>query len=232
MPAEAKDFVLVHGAWGGGWIWKQTANFLRAWGHRVVMPTLTGVGERSHLANFDVNLSTHIQDVVNCIKWEELEGKGITLVGHSYGGMVVSGVTEKVPPGTIDSIVYLDAAVPQDGQSMFTYLNRPADNLPLMHEVMEGAGSYLPEETRAWFVKMLTPQPMATFTEPVSLSSAREKIRVKTFIKATGNILPSKAAEEISRDPSWRYEEMPCGHDTQLVMPKETADALERAALA
>ena len=118
-PAKA-TFVLVHGAWAGGWVWRGVADRLRANGHRVFTPTLTGLGERSHLLSPEVGLTTHITDIVNLIKWEELSN--IVLVGHSYAGMVVSGVTDKVTDGVIGSIVFLDAAVPDDGQSMFDYL--------------------------------------------------------------------------------------------------------------
>lgn len=232
MPGPDRTFVLVHGAWGGGWIWKETAEILRARGHTVLTPTLTGVGERSHLASPAVNLTTHLQDIANCLKWGELYGGGVTLVGHSYGGMVISGAIEIVPEGTVDSLVYLDAAVPEDGQSMFVYANRPMENLPAMHPVREGAGDFMPPDRQAWFRGMLTPQPMATFTEPVRLAGARERIRVKTFIKARDGTLSIEQAARIKQDPAWRYEELPCGHDTQLEMPEETADAFERAALA
>ena len=232
MAAFNRTFVLVHGAWGGGWIWKDTASILRERGHTVLTPTLTGVGERSHLAGPGVNLSTHIQDIASCLQWDELHGRGVTLVGHSYGGMVISGVCEAVPEGTVDSLVYLDAAVPQDGQSMFAYANRPMENLPAMHPVREGAGAFMTAERQAWFLRMLTPQPMATFTEPVRLAGARDRIRVKTFIKARDGTISLDVAARLKDDPDWRYEVLPCGHDTQLELPEETADALERAALA
>lgn len=235
MPKDKRTFVLVHGAWGGGWSWKFTAEILRERGHQVFTPTLTGMGERSHLLREDINLSTHIQDVVNCIKWEDLDGQRITLVGHSYGGMVISGVAEKVPNGTIDSIVYLDAALPEDGQSAFSHNNVPTDNLPPFFEVREGAGNDLDEPLRSWVRSKLTPQSTATCIEPVRLTGAREQIRVKTFIRATKSTRALKTIETaalVRNDPDWRYEEIPCEHSTPLHMPKETADALERAALA
>jgi pimeloyl-ACP methyl ester carboxylesterase len=108
-------FVLVHGAWHGGWCYGRVAERLRAAGHRVLTPTLTGLGERSHLCSRSVNLTTHIADVVNLIKWEQLQR--VTLVGHSYGGVVVTGVADTIPE-RISSLVYLDAFVPKDGQCM------------------------------------------------------------------------------------------------------------------
>jgi pimeloyl-ACP methyl ester carboxylesterase len=235
MAAGKKTFILVHGAWGGGWMWKPTAEILRERGHEVIAPTLTGMGERSHLLREDINLTTHILDIVNCIKWRDLEGKGITLVGHSYGGMVISGVVEKVLEGTIDSIVYLDAALPEDGESAYTHNNVPTESLPPFYEVREGAGNDLQEPLRSWVRGKLTPQSTATCTEPVHLTGARDKIRVKTFVRATKSTRAPRVeltAASVRDDPAWRYEELPCEHSTQLHMPRETADVLERAALA
>src|SRR5262249_2328900 len=110
-----KTFVLVHGAWHGGWCWRRGAGILRDSGQDVDTPTLTGLGERSHLLDRKITLATHITDVVNVMKWEDL--KDIVLVGHSYGGMVVSGVAEEMQPA-IASLVFLDAFVPQNGDSL------------------------------------------------------------------------------------------------------------------
>src|SRR5580698_1834713 len=111
--ANAKPFVLVHGSWHGGWCWRRVADLLEAKGHKVYAPTLTGLGERSHLMSGMITLDTHINDVANVIKWENLQN--IVLVGHSYAGFVVSGVAEKVLPA-ISSIVFLDAFLPQNGE--------------------------------------------------------------------------------------------------------------------
>jgi len=112
-PSGAKTFVLVHGASQGGWCWRRVSDRLERLGHKVFTPTLTGLGERSHLMSRDVDLDMHITDVVNVIKWESLQG--IVLVGHSYGGWVVSGVAEQILPA-ISSIVFLDAFMPENGQ--------------------------------------------------------------------------------------------------------------------
>src|SRR5687768_1637622 len=113
--AASKAFLLVHGAWHGGWCWRRVADLLQANGHTAFTPTLTGLGERSHLMRAGINLTTHITDVVNVMKWEELSG--IVLCGHSYGGMVVSGVAEQMAD-KIASIVFLDAFVPENGDAM------------------------------------------------------------------------------------------------------------------
>src|SRR5437879_1752139 len=104
-------FVLVHGAWHGGWCWKKLTPLLRSNGHDVFTPTLTGLGERAHLANQAIDLTTHIEDVVSTLDYEDL--RGVILVGHSYGGIVISGVADRIP-ARIGCVVYLDAFVPED----------------------------------------------------------------------------------------------------------------------
>jgi len=106
-------YVLVHGAWHGSWCWKRVRKSLRDAGHQVFTPTLTGVGDRSHLNSAAINLSTHIADVVNLLQWEDLSD--VVLCGHSYGGSVISGVIDRIPE-RIRTLVYLDAFVPEDGE--------------------------------------------------------------------------------------------------------------------
>src|SRR3981081_3091354 len=109
---DGKTFVLVHGAWHGGWCWRRVSDLLEKKGHKVFTPTVTGLGERSHLIDPKVNLATHSTDIGNVIKWENLND--IVRVGHSYGGAIISGVAEQVPE-SIGSIVFLDAFVPETG---------------------------------------------------------------------------------------------------------------------
>ncbi len=108
-------FVLVHGAWHGAWCWKRVRSALEKQGHQVFTPTLTGVADRSHLSSPEVNLESHIADVVNVIRWEELSN--VVLCGHSYGGAVISGVADRIAD-RIGALVYLDAFVPENGQSL------------------------------------------------------------------------------------------------------------------
>src|SRR5215213_5264319 len=115
QPSAGKTFLLVHGAWHGGWCWRRVSDLLEKRGHKVFSPTLTGLGERSHLLNDKINLSTHITDIANVMKWEGL--KDFVLVGHSYGGYVITGVAERVPEA-IASIVFLDAFMPESGESL------------------------------------------------------------------------------------------------------------------
>ena len=122
QTAARKTFVLVHGAWHGGWCWRRVADVLQQRGHNVFTPTMTGLGERSHLIDGKINLTTHVTDIVNVIKWESLND--IVLVGHSYGGIIISGVAEAMRD-TIGSIVFLDAFVPESGDSVATQASQP-----------------------------------------------------------------------------------------------------------
>jgi len=132
-------FLLVHGAWHGGWCYKRVTQRLRQAGHEVYTPTLTGVGERSHLMSRTINLDTHVQDIVNVIHWEELSD--IVLCGHSYAGMVISGVCEKIPE-KLRALVYLDAFVPENNQSVMDLL--PADlRLSLVDDAKTRSDGYL-----------------------------------------------------------------------------------------
>jgi pimeloyl-ACP methyl ester carboxylesterase len=231
----ATTFVLVHGAWVGGWCWGKVTDILRAEGHEVYAPSLTGLGDRSHLLSPAVSLSTHIDDVANLIAWEELAN--IVLVGHSYGGMVISGVAERVPAGTIRSIVYLDAMYTDDGKSI-------VDHFPGFVEVIgnDDPVPILPAESwgydealAAWADKLQTPHPRRTFYDSVRITGARDRVPTRTFVLATQNLDADGAptfqtmAKTATAKPGWRYEELACNHDTMLFLPQETADALLRA---
>ena len=146
--ADAKTFVLVHGAWHGGWCWRRVGNLLERRGHKVFAPTLTGLGERSHLLSKEVDLDTHITDVVNLIRWEELTD--IVLVGHSYGGFVISGVAERAEPA-IAAIVFLDAFVPEHGDSMASH-GTPATRERVLVAVDQGETSIPPRSAESFNV--------------------------------------------------------------------------------
>ena len=237
--ASPSNFVLVHGAWGGGWIWRRVADRLQARGRRVFTPTLTGLADRSHLLSPKVNLSTHILDVVNLMKWEELDG--VVLVGHSYGGMVITGVTAEAEPGTIASIVYLDAFLPDDGKSLIDYAPMPnavqrGTEIPLdADQLVPPIPASAPRMNAAdvdWLNRQRTWQPMATFKEPVRRTERLERIPMKTYVLATGydNVTHKVFAEKVKDDPAWRYIELPGSHDLMLSMPEETANLLLAAA--
>ncbi len=230
------NFVLVHGAWRGGWCWRRVARVLRAAGHDVVTPTLTGLGERAHLMTRETNLSAHIQDVLAVLRWEGLSD--VVLCGHSYGGMVVSGVADQAPE-RIRSLVYLDAFVPKDGESVFELLP-PERSLELRKLAAEcGENWRIPpssaaslgiasEEDRVWLDTLCVPQPLASFCEPIRLSGRWRSIADLTYIVADG-FAPSpfqRYAAELRGDPRWQTASLPCGHDTMVMMPQETAALL------
>ncbi len=222
-------FVLVHGAWwSGDWLWQGVAAPLRAQGHRVFTPALTGLGPRSHLASPGLNLSTHIADVVQLIKWEELSD--IVLVGHSYGGMVISGALEEVPPGTIRSVVYLDAFVPKNGESLIDLASNAnealgnADPVPPPPFFAEQG-----TELAAILKRRGTPQARACFFDKLSLTGARDQIPTKTYVWATGSPVFRRFYDELQSDPGWRTLTIDCGHMTMLERPEETTEIIARA---
>jgi pimeloyl-ACP methyl ester carboxylesterase len=230
-------FVLVHGAWHGGWCWQRVADRLRGDGHKVFTPTLTGVGERTHLLRAGVDLKTHISDVVNVMKWENLSE--VVLCGHSYGGFVISGVAEQIAP-VIRSIVFLDAFVPHNGESV-NDLTGPAVKDSIAAAVQRGDLAIAPraaeafgvnEADRAWVDRLCVGQPVATFTEKISLTGAVEKIARKSYVRARSYANPGfdKALAAAEANPSWRTYGVPCGHDVMVDMPGRLAEVLVEVA--
>ncbi|WP_375204683.1 alpha/beta fold hydrolase [Hyphococcus sp.] len=231
MGDRAATFVLVHGAWwAGDWLWGGVTDRLRSAGHRVYAPALTGLGPREHLAPYGVNLSTHILDVINLIKWEGLTD--IVLVGHSYGGMVISGVAEKVPEGTIRSIVYLDAFLPENGESLASIADNFKDlagDLDPVPPPLFFAGEN--KALRAILEKGGTPHPRACFEEAASINGARDRVPVKTYVLAEIGEVFKPFYAKVKDDPSWRKEVIGCAHMTMLEAPEETAEIIMRAAM-
>ncbi len=195
--ADAKEkftYVIVHGATAGAWEWKQVGQVLTADGHTVYRATLTGLGEREHLSTSDIDLNTHINDVVNLILYEDLHD--VVLVGHSYGGMVITGVMDRIPE-RIRHVVFLDAAVPDDGMSLFALFGGPRPGATIVDGMMQ-----VP------WVKPGTPPPhntaqsVKTFTQPVSYKNPLAKALQVTYVAF---IPPDKSAtERASTDKSWQ----------------------------
>jgi pimeloyl-ACP methyl ester carboxylesterase len=227
-------FVLVHGAWSGAHDFRNVRGPLRTAGHEVFTPSLTGVGERAHLASPQVDLTTHIADVVNAVRYEDL--RDIVLLGYSYGGMVVSGSLEYIGD-RIRHLVYLDAFVPVDGESADSYAGARAR--PRVHGI--GADWLLPPPVRefddpqvgAWVTARRTPQPIGCFTEPVRLVRPLEDYPfTRTFIKATGEPRTEPhgpfwtAADRVAGSPAWRYREIATNHMIPANRPEELAKLL------
>jgi pimeloyl-ACP methyl ester carboxylesterase len=236
MPEQTsttRTFVLVHGAWHGGWCWRRVTERLERLEHRVFTPTLTGLGERAHLLSPAINLDTHIADVVNVIRYEGL--RDIVLVGHSYAGFVISGVAEQTEEA-IASFVFLDAFVPKDGDSMAT-IGTPA-TLDAMAAAIERGDPTLPPraaalfkvnaEDCAWVDRLCSPQPIGTFLQPVMLTGLRERIAKKSYIRASGypNPVFDAHAGKLRARPGWHVYDVPCGHDVMIDMPDRLAEIL------
>jgi pimeloyl-ACP methyl ester carboxylesterase len=229
-------YVLVHGAWHGGWCWKRVVPLLRAKGHTVFAPSLTGLAERSHLLNRDTGLYTHIDDVVNLLRWEELHD--VVLVGHSYGGMVISGVAER-EHARIRSLVYLDAMLPADGQSSFDIMAPARREMVLESANKVGEGWKVTPITAeqfcmkdpvdaAWVNRQCTMHPLKALQEPVRLSGNHLRVSNLIYILA-GDYRPSQFAaihERLRTDPAWRTHSVPSGHDVMVERPHELAAIL------
>ncbi len=233
-------FLLVHGAWHGGWCWQRVAAWLNKAGHRVLTPTLTGLGEKSHLLRPDIDLTLHIQDIVNALRWEDL--REVVLCGHSYGGMVITGVAEQ-ESDRLASLVYLDAFVPVDGEAvtdlllserladMQIDLAQTGDGWKLSPVSAERFGVGDPED-RAWVDGKCTPHPWATFTQPISLSRGHHAVSRRSYILAAEyDPSPFQRYGQMARkDASWKFHALPTGHDAMVTMPEALAKLLEEAA--
>ena len=228
-------YVLVHGAWHGGWCWKKLTPLLRAAGHEVVVPTLTGLGERAHLARPEVGLATHVEDVVQVLTYEDLHG--VVLVGHSYAGMVIAAVADRVPE-RVAQLVYLDAFVPDNGQALLDLLPPPLREASLEQARTAGEGWQVPAPPPerfgvtdaadlAWVRPRLLPQPLQTFTEPLRLGRPDLSPAPRTYIACTvGSATFQPFAERARTDPAWRYRELATGHDAMVMTPRELAQLL------
>ena len=226
-------YVLVHGAWHGGWCYREVARLLRAAGHEVFTPTLTGLGERSHLRGQPINLETHVQDIANVLLWEDLHN--VVLAGHSYGGMVVTGVADRLAE-RISALVYLDAFVPErSGDSLFslsgpsvveTFKSANTDGLTIAP--IPAAAFEVVEAKRAWVDQKCVRHPVATTLQALELSGRYLSVARKLYVLATGwGDVPFRAIRDrLDRDASWQMHELPCGHDLMIDMPGETARLL------
>jgi pimeloyl-ACP methyl ester carboxylesterase len=227
-------FVLVHGACLGAWCWGRVAKLLAAQRHTVVAPALTGLGERSHLLNPEIDLDTHILDVVNVIKWQQL--REVVLVGHSYGGMVISGVAERLEK-SIASIVMLDAFLPADGQRAIDLLPPPIREA-ILKRAHDGAMATPPppavtanvnKADQAWVDAQCTPHPINCFLQPARLTGARDRIAKKTYIRAADFPNPAlDAGMSEARNKGWRTVEIAAGHMVMIDAPAQLADELEQ----
>ncbi len=223
-------YVLVHGAWGGAHGFRSVRRLLAAAGHEVFTPSLTGIGERAHLTSPQVGLSTHVDDVVNCVLYEDLTS--IVLLGFSYGGMVVTGALGALAD-RVRALVFLDAFLPRDGESVFSLTGQAAP------DPSPGAGWLIPPAERtyddpaeaAFAVPRRTPQPVRCFTEPVRLATPLEEFPFsRTYIRATADPQEAPAfaaaAERARSSAAWRYHEIATSHLVPHNRPRELTDLL------
>jgi len=237
-------FVLVHPAWHGGWCWKKVAPILRAHGHDVYTPTLTGLGERSHLARPEIGLDTHVEDVASVLAYEDLTG--VVLVGHSSSGAVITGVADRAPE-RIAHLVYVDAFVPEHGQALLDLLP-PARRQGFEALVQaEGQGWLMPRFSPApwdkfvpeawhvtdeadlrWMLARLGPTPFRHFTDPVRRANAAAEALPRTYIRCILNQHPvfDRLAQTARMTSGWRYRELETYHHPAITHPSELADAL------
>jgi pimeloyl-ACP methyl ester carboxylesterase len=235
LPA-APIFVLVHGAFHGGWCWRRVSDGLAEAGARVFAPTMTGLGERAHLLNARVGFATFVQDVVGLIEAEELSG--IVLVGHSFGGAVISGVADRAP-GRIAQLVYLDAIVPENGRSALSLLPPETQEIRLRtaRATPGGLTIPLPTETmfdlppgpdRDWVARRITPHPLASYTDPVVLSAPAGNGLPRLYIRCTDPVYPAvvPSYDRIRAEGGWVFADIATGHDAMVSAPEALTELL------
>lgn len=228
------DFVLVHGGWIGAWCWCRVRPLLLAAGHQVFTPTLTGLGDRAHLLTPDVDLSTHIQDVVAVIDSEELQR--VVLVGQSYAGMVITGVADRLPE-RLSQLVYLDAFVPEDGQSLADLVG--PQMIASLQEAAESAGGGwrvppLPpqacgvseEQDVRWMARRMGVHPLKTMLEPLHLTK-QERTVPKAFIYCNNPAMGFfEGFVHKARVENWNFHELATGHTAMVTAPAELTRVL------
>ncbi len=232
------QFVLVHGAWHGAWCWARVLPLLRAAGHTVHAVTLTGVGERAHLLRADIRLRTHIDDVLNLIAAEELDA--VVLVGHSYGGIVITGVADALQqqqPGLLRHLVYVDASAPHSGES-WSSPHAPEVVAARVAAGIKSAGLSIPSPDAAvfglagtdrdWVNRRMTPQPFGLYQDPLVFDEAGVAWLPRTFIDCTAPAFPNIAVmrQRVRAEPGWRVVELATGHDAMVSAPNELTAAL------
>jgi pimeloyl-ACP methyl ester carboxylesterase len=225
--------VLAHGAWSAAWAWKKMRPLFAAGGHRFFAPTYTGLGERAHLARPEIDLATHIQDVVGVLEMEDLSD--VTLIGHSYGGMVATGVAEAARP-RIARIVYLDAFAPTDGQSLFDLLGPERSGSMRRQATEQGDGWRIPPipmppDTAPADVEWATPrrrwQPIRTFEQKISIAGKDPPPRHYIYATRSGpGDTFGQFRERAKSESGWRYHELDASHNPHITCPEALRDLL------
>ena len=235
-------FVLVHGAWHGSWCWRRVLKRLQRAQREAHAVTLTGVGERAHLMSADIRLSTHIRDVTALIGTQELAR--VVLVGHSYGGMVITGAADQLQqshPGVVQALVYVDAVTPHPGES-WSSQQAPETIAARLAAARESGGlSFAPPDAsvfglegadRDWVNRRQTPQPLGVYQDPLHFDAQRVAAIPRTFIDCTSPALPTIAVmrQRVRSEPGWNVVELATGHDPMVSAPAALTDILLDAA--
>jgi pimeloyl-ACP methyl ester carboxylesterase len=221
------NIVLAHGAWSAAWAWKKMRPLMAKAGHAFYSPTYTGLGERAHLSRPDIDLSTHVQDVLNVLEFEDL--KDVVLLGHSYGGMVATGVADRAR-SRIQRVVYIDAFAPKDGQSLFDLVGPKAEGNMRAGADKDGAGWQLPinpmppdtsPEDAAWASPRRRKQPIKTFEQKIRLES-KEAPPPRHYIYAKKNgpgDVFRQFGERAKSEAGWKYYEIDASHNPHITCP-------------
>lgn len=230
-------FVLLHGAFHGGWCWRAVAAALRAAGHSVFTPTLTGLGERRHLMSATLTIDSFVADITNLIEAEDLSD--VTLVGHSFGGAVISGVADRMPE-RLRRLVYLDAVTPLAGKSLFEMMpeRERAARMAALARLPDGQTQVPPPGAEhfgiedivqaAWVGSRLTPHPTGGYTSPVVLRNPIANGVPAAYIRCTAPVFPinDPCAAFAAAQPGWQYREIATGHNAMISAPAELARLL------
>jgi pimeloyl-ACP methyl ester carboxylesterase len=234
-------YVLVHGGGHGGWCYQRVARILRAHGHEVYAPTLTGLGERAHLLDDRVDLARHCADVAAVLRFEDL--RDVILVGHSYGGMVITGAADR-EADRVGRLVYLDAATPVNGQSLVDVAGPVINAVRPMGETVDGMELVLlpgpdagllygvtdPADL-AWMAERLTPHPWRCFEQPLALRNEEALWAIPQFhIVCTSTLATRDPGQMASARADGRLWDIDTGHDLMITEPERTADALQQVA--
>jgi pimeloyl-ACP methyl ester carboxylesterase len=241
VPAIAQSrgatFLVAHGAWSAGWAWKKMHPLMSAAGYRLITPTYTGLGEREHLASPANDLETHIQDVLAVIKYEDL--RDVVLIGHSYGGMVATGVVDRAGD-RVAQLIYLDAFVPRNGQALLDLLP-PAARKGMQESVKAGDGWRVPpnptppdtsEADAKWIAERRLPQSFKTFEMPLRLRGPETTLpRSYIYCQRIGPVDVFRPfAERAKSEPGWRHYEIDASHSPHVTAPETLAALLQAIA--
>lgn len=228
---SAKTFLVCHGAWSAGWAWKKMHPLMRSAGHRLLTPTYTGLGERVHLANASIDLETHIEDMLNVIKYEDL--RDIVLVGHSYGGMVATGVADRARD-RVAQLIYVDAFVPEDGQSLFDLNKMAALKLADSGDGWRAPPNPTPSDTAQadleWITARRVDMPIKCLETKLKLQGGALTLP-RSYIYAT-RITPADTfgpfAARAKSEAGWRYFEIDASHAPNITAPEALTALLEK----